>query len=153
MPTPRAALILLVAGIAATSVSGQGPREWRDYGGGPDSSRFVALSQITKANVGTLQVAWTYAPGQTDFNPIVANGVIYTRGPGASLVALEAATGKLIWQRDGLEGFALRGVNYWQSADGKARRLIFSAQNFLQEIDAATGEPISSFGTNGRVDL
>jgi len=153
MSIRHAALVLLAAGLAAAGVSGQAPREWRDYGGGPDSSRFVAASQITKANVGRLQVAWAYAPGQTDFNPIVANGVVYGRGPGASLVALDAATGKLLWQRDGLEGFALRGVNYWQSADAKARRLIFSAQNLLQEIDAATGEPISSFGTNGRVDL
>src|SRR5262249_47564636 len=46
-----------------------------------------------------------------------------------------------------------RGVNYWESPDGKERRLIFSANNILQEIDAQTGESISSFGTNGRVDL
>ena len=69
------------------------PREWRDYAGGPDSSRFVAATQITKANVGQLQVAWTYPDGDTDFNPLVVRDVIYTRGRGNTLVALDAATG------------------------------------------------------------
>ena len=60
--------VTVMVGATGLSVSGQGPREWRDYAGGPDSSRFVAASQITKANVQTLQVAWTYPSGQTDFN-------------------------------------------------------------------------------------
>jgi glucose dehydrogenase len=44
-------------------------------------------------------------------------------------------------------------VNYWETADGRDRRLIFSAGDMLQQIDAQTGESISSFGVNGRVDL
>ena len=68
---------LAVAIAAGTVLSGQAPREWRDYAGGPDSSRFVASTQITKANVGQLEVAWTYPAGLTDFNPLVV------RGPGA----------------------------------------------------------------------
>ena len=51
---------LLIA-VTGSSILGQSPREWRDYAGGPDSSRFVAATQITKANVSQLQVAWTYA--------------------------------------------------------------------------------------------
>jgi quinoprotein glucose dehydrogenase len=50
-------------------------------------------------------------------------------------------------------GFNVRGINYWESKDGADRRLIYSAANFLQELDAMTGEPIRTFGTNGRVDL
>ena len=73
----RAAVVLAVAGAAGLSVSGQAQREWRDYAGGPDSSRFVAATQINKTNVHQLQVAWTYPSGQTDFNPLVV------RGPGA----------------------------------------------------------------------
>ena len=59
-----------------------------------DSSRFVAATQITKANVGRLQVAWTYPAGETDFNPLVVRGVVYGRGRNDSFVALDAATGK-----------------------------------------------------------
>ncbi|MDP9324385.1 MAG: hypothetical protein M3P13_12185, partial [Acidobacteriota bacterium] len=63
----HAAVMLTLAGVMGLSVSGQTTqnvqREWRDYAGGPDSSRFVAAKQITKSNVNQLQVAWTYAPG------------------------------------------------------------------------------------------
>ena len=49
--------------------------------------------QITKRNVGQLQVAWTYPDGDTDFNPLVVRDVVYTRARGNALVALDAATG------------------------------------------------------------
>ena len=73
-------LSLAVAVAAGAALSGQVPREWRDYAGGPDSSRFVAATQITKANVSQLEVAWTYPAGQTDFNPLVVRGTVYGRG-------------------------------------------------------------------------
>lgn len=147
------ALTLALAGAAVLSVSGQAPREWRDYAGGPDSSRFVAARQIDKTNVSRLQVAWTYPAGQTDFNPLVAGGVVYARGANSSLVALDAASGRQLWIHEGLDGFTARGVNYWQSRDGRDRRLIFSVDNQLQELDARTGASIRTFGTNGLVDL
>jgi glucose dehydrogenase len=147
------AAVLAVAAMAELPVSGQSQREWRDYAGGPDSSRFVAATGITKANVGKLEVAWTYPSGQTDFNPLVVRGTVYGRGPNNSFVALDAATGKQLWIHEGVRGFNSRGVNYWESRDAKDRRLIFSSENLLQEIDAQTGEPISSFGKDGRVDL
>ena len=46
-----------------------------------------------------------------------------------------------------------RGMNYWESKDGKDRRLIFAMNDYLQEIDAATGKPITTFGKDGVVDL
>jgi glucose dehydrogenase len=149
----KGAMILALAVASGLAVSGQGPREWRDYAGGADSSRFVAATEITKANVNRLEVAWVYPAGQTDFNPLVVRGTVYGRGPNGSFVALDAATGKQIWIHEGVENFNSRGVNYWESKDGKDRRLIFSASNFLQELDALTGEPITSFGVNGKVDL
>jgi quinoprotein glucose dehydrogenase len=146
------AALLLVFG---TGVPGgaQAPREWRDYAGGPDSSRFVAARQITKANVAELQVAWTYADGDTDFNPLVVRDVIYTRARGNTLVAIDAATGKDRWASPEIKAFAIRGVNYWESADGKDRRLLLSTLNLLRAFDAATGQPIASFGKDGVVDL
>ena len=50
-------MALALAGAAGLSIAAQAPREWRDYAGGPDSSRFVAATQITKANVKRLEVA------------------------------------------------------------------------------------------------
>jgi glucose dehydrogenase len=147
------AAVMAVAGLSGQSAPGQRPREWRDYAGGPDSSRFVNATGINNGNVKTLQVAWSYPAGQTDFNPLMVRGVVYGRGPNNSFVALDAATGKQIWIHEGVQGFNSRGVNYWESKDGQDRRLIFSSSNFLQEIDAETGRAITAFGTDGRVDL
>jgi glucose dehydrogenase len=154
--TGVAAAVAMAVAIAAGSIGldgAQAPREWRDYAGGPDSSRFVAATQITKANVGQLQVAWTYPDGDTDFNPLVVRDVIYTRARGNALVAVDAATGTERWASPEIKGFVVRGVNYWESADGKDRRLLLTALNMLRAFDARTGQPIASFGKDGVVDL
>jgi glucose dehydrogenase len=147
--------VAVAALVAVTVVSGAGqtPREWRDYAGGADSSRFVAARQLTKENVRRLEVAWTYPGGLSDFNPLVVRDVVYGRAAGDAFVALDAATGKQLWIYEGVTGFNVRGVNYWESKDGAERRLIFSANNFLQALDAKTGRLITSFGHDGRVDL
>src|SRR5438093_11309421 len=146
-------LLLALAAAAGLSANGQNSREWRDYGGSPDNSRFTTLTQINKSNVSRLDVAWTYPYGETGFNPIVVRGVVYGKGRNSSLIALDAATGKEIWIHEGLEGMTRRGVNYWESKDGKDRRLIFSLGGYLQEIDAATGKTVRTFGANGVVDM
>src|SRR4026209_2160201 len=149
-----AAVVISAIALSATLAAGpDGQRVWRDYAGGPDSSRFVPAKQITSANVNQLQVAWSYPAGQTDFNPAVIRGMVYGRGPNSSFVALDAATGKEIWIHRGVQGFNSRGVNYWESKDGKDRRLILSSNTFLQEIDAQTGQTIPTFGVEGMVDL
>ena len=105
-----AAAGLVVAAVASVLGGARPPREWRDYAGGPDSSRFVAATQITKANVGQLQVAWTYPDGDTDFNPLVVRDVIYTRAHGNAIVAIDAATGAKRWESPEIK--ALRGARH-----------------------------------------
>ena len=149
-----AGLGVIVAGAVSTLVgAGPTPREWRDYAGGPDSSRYVAATQIDKGNVARLQVAWTYPDGDTDFNPLVVRDVIYTRARGKFLVAVDAATGEEKWASPPIEAFAIRGVNYWESTDGSQRRLFISTRNLLQAFDATTGQRVTSFGKDGFVDL
>ena len=142
-----------IAAVSSVLGGAQPPREWRDYAGGPDSSRFVAATQITKGNVTQLQVAWTYPDGDTDFNPLVVRDVIYTRARGHKLAAIDAATGTPRWVSPEIEAFSVRGMNYWESADGRDRRLLLSTLNRLRAFDASTGQPIASFGKDGVVDL
>ena len=107
----------------------------------PDSSNFRPLDQITKANVGQLEVAWFYPYGAATFSPVYARDVLYGLGRNnTSLVALDAATGKEIWVHDGLNGINGKGINYWESEDGKDRRLIFSVDSFLQADRRAHGQ-------------
>ena len=145
------ALIGLVT--AALAANGRSSKWWWDFGGGPANSRFVDLDQIKKSNIDQLEVAWFYPYATAGFNPIVVNDVIYVSGRDNSLIALDATTGKEIWIHEGLAGMQSRGINYWQSQDGKDRRLIFGLDGYLQQIDARGGEAIRRFGTNGVVDM
>jgi quinoprotein glucose dehydrogenase len=121
---------------------------------GPDSSNFKDLDQITKSNVSQLQMAWFYPYGAPTFSPVEVDGVLYGLGRNASsLVALDATTGKELWIHEGLNGIMNKGINYWQSDDGKDKRLIFAVNSFLQEIDATTGKSILTFGIDGVVDM
>ncbi len=148
------AVPLAVFVIIAVASAERSDKWWWDYGGGPSSSHFVDLDQIKKSNVNQLEVAWFYPHGATGFNPIVVDDVMYVLGRnGSALIALDATTGKEIWIHDGLTGIITRGVNYWQSENGKDRRLMFSINSYLQAIDARTGKSIVTFGKNGIVDL
>ncbi|PYR61829.1 MAG: pyrroloquinoline quinone-dependent dehydrogenase [Acidobacteria bacterium] len=153
----RFAFSVIVAGLVAVAVcvamADRNGKWWSDNLHGPDSSNFVDSDQINKSNVGQLEVAWFYPYAQIGFNPIVVDDVMYTLGRNNSLIALDATTGKEIWIHEGLTGITSRGVNYWQSEDGKDRRLLFSINSFLQAIDAQTGKSILTFGQNGVVDL
>lgn len=113
------------------------------------------LRQITKDNVKQLEMAWHYPAGEGAymFNPIVVDGTMYVLGAKESLVALDAATGKELWVRPGLEGIIKTGINYWESADRSDRRLIYCRRNMLEALDARTGQPITSFGENGATSL
>src|SRR6266700_3528502 len=132
----------------------QNHKTWMDYGGGPDSSHYVALDQIDKSNVDRLQVAWNYPTGDNQsylFNPVIVDNVIYVLARNSSLVALDAATGKEIWIHANLPGMTTRGIACWESKDRKDRRLIFTINNNLEEIDARTGKSILTFGNHGLV--
>jgi quinoprotein glucose dehydrogenase len=132
---------------------------WRDYGGSPDGAQYSALRQINRSNVKELQIAWTYRTGDErkySFNPLVVDGTMYVLAKNNSIVALDAATGKEIWTHPTDPNTTLitnRGIDYWESADGSDRRLLFSLRNQLQELDARTGRSIPQFGANGIVDL
>ncbi len=127
---------------------------WDQYLGGADSSQYSSLKQIDKSNVMRLHIAWTYPTGETYlFNPIIVDGVMYVLAKNRSIVALDAATGREIWTHPNEGSVGTRGINYWQSSDGKDRRLLYLNSGYLTAIDATTGKTITNFGDNGRVDL
>ncbi len=151
-------LLLGLALLHGQSVSKKQPYStWSDYGGSADTMQYSSLKQIDKRNVSQVERAWFYpAPGPSGrfaFSPLVVDGVMYVVGKDSAIVALDAATGKQVWNHP-VEGKPTdRGFNYWQSKDGADRRLIFAADSYLQEINLRTGVTIPSFGKDGRVDL
>ena len=148
-----------VIGCAAMLAQSKKPSftNWSDYAGGADSMQYSALKQIDKSNVNKLELAWSFlVPGKSVrfvFNPVIVDGVMYVMGKDDSIVALDAASGKQLWSHP-VEGTATeRGINYWESKDRSDRRLIFSVNSYLQEINAKTGVTVNTFGNDGKVDL
>ena len=131
-----AGMVFATAAIAFNLAQSPADRWWIGYGNGSDNSRYFASRQITKSNVNQLQVTWTYPHGDTGSNPIVVRGVVYGRGRNGSLVAVDAKTGRELWIREHMNGMTSRGINYWESADGRDQRLIFAMNSLLQQVDA-----------------
>ena len=174
--TRRRVLICVAAALIAawaTAPRGQGgaPRgEWPAYGGDLGHTRYAPLDQITAANFNDLEVAWRFKTDnlgpRPEFNlqstPLMVRGRLYsTGGTRRAVVALDAATGELLWVHSEDEGaraaasprqLSGRGLAYW--SDGKEERILYVTTGYrLVALDARTGNPIPGFGRNGVVDL
>ena len=92
----------------------------------------------------------------------MVNGVVYfTAGTRRAVVALDAATGEMLWmhsEHEGKRGEAAprqlsgRGLSYW--TDGRDERIIYVTPGYqMVALDAKTGNKVAGFGKNGIVDL
>ena len=137
--------------------------EWRVYGGAPDNIRYSSLKQINRQNVSRLKIAWAFDSGdaypgsEMQCNPIVIDGILYATTPKINVIALDAATGRLIWRFDPNKGRKVmdkmrnRGVTYW--SDGTDKRIFVTVRQFLYSLDARTGQPNEAFGNSGHIDV
>jgi quinoprotein glucose dehydrogenase len=130
--------------------------DWSVYGGSQEYQHYSPLAQINRSNVKQLQVAWSYDTGEQgglQTSPLMVDGVLYGISPTQKIFAVDAATGKELWKFDSaIKGMQPdRGLAYWADKDDK--RILVGVMNFLYALDAKTGQPIPSFGSDGRVDL
>ena len=97
-------LLLMLPGVYAQTGAADGATraDWPHYGGTQLSWRYSALNQVNTANVKALAPVWIFQTGDYAENlqatPIVVDGVMYIITPRAQVFALDAATGRLIWQ-------------------------------------------------------
>src|SRR5581483_9027340 len=76
------------------------PQNWLTYSGTLSGARHSLLTQITPANVKNLELVWIWqAQTQLRFEAtaLVEDGVLYTVQPPNDVVALNAATGRVLW--------------------------------------------------------
>ena len=122
------------------------PTDWlmlrHDY----SATSHSPLDQITADNVKTMKLAWTWPMREGGTNqpaPIVYNGTLYLANTGGIVQALEARTGKLIWEhRVGAE-VAPRGLALYRNMlifHSMERWAITKQDAFLVALDARTGE-------------
>src|SRR5690242_1056624 len=108
-----AGLILAAVAIPIWAQTGAKNGEWRSYGGDLGNTHYSPLEQIGAGNFNQLQVAWRFKTenlGPTpEYNmegtPLMVNGVMYsTAGTRRAVVALNAASGELLWVHGEQEG-------------------------------------------------
>src|SRR5580693_1056075 len=99
--TMRFSLILFTITAALAQNEGATHADWPHYGGTQFSWRYSALDQINTTNVKSLTPAWLFQTGDYAENlqttPIVENGVMYLITARAHVFALDAATGREMW--------------------------------------------------------
>ena len=126
--------------------------------GGPDNIRYSPLTQVNRENVGKLQVAWTYdsqdafKDSEMQSNPVVVDGVLYATTPKLRVVAVDAKTGRELWAFDPAKGQAQRRYRH-RGVVVHQDRVFVTHKNYLYALNKTTGQPIPSFGTEGRIDL
>ena len=158
------AILLSCAVRPAAGQTGAPAGEWRAYGGDLASTRYAPLDEITAGNFAALELAWRFNQdelGPSRATPLMVDGVLYFTGAaGRPAVAVDAATGQLLWSHHVDEGERARsapiptsrGLAYWR--DGNEARILYVTLGYqLVALDAASGRPDTAFGRDGIVDL
>ena len=156
--------------------------EWPTYAGDLGGTKYSPLDQIDASNFSDLEIAWRWRSADADLDldtlraihpdlsilnlrvtPLMVDGVVYAVTPMRLAVALDAGTGAMRWIHNpqairatkhaiNTSNYLTRGLAYW-AEDGEARIFYGTPDGYLLALDARTGEPVLSFGRNGRVDL
>ena len=170
-PGYRVALLigLIIVGILIVYYTKSGKdtlpsvSDWPEYNGGSDRNHYSSLSQITAANVSTLEKVWEYSSGGADTaknqtqiqcNPIIIDGVLFGVSAGSQAFAVDASNGNQLWKTnfdDDTYSMTSRGVTYY--SDKNKKIIFFGFGHLLYALDANTGKPIPSFGSNGKINL
>jgi quinoprotein glucose dehydrogenase len=166
-------LILISLTLTATVFGQPGIAngEWTSYAGDLRNYRYSPLDQINASNFNKLEVAWRFKTDalgprpefKLEGTPLMVQGVVYaTAGTRRSVIALDAATGELLWmhgEHEGARGASAarqlsgRGLSYWTDGKGDERIVYVTPGYRLVCLDAKTGAPVKGFGTNGLVDM
>src|SRR5262245_47647165 len=175
---PVAALLVATGGGAVRSAGPTG--EWRNYAADKASTRYTALDQINAGNVRNLRVVWRQSAtpaevkvgrsnvpppsGNYQHTPLMAGGLVYMSSGIGVVVALDPATGKVVWVEDppatqpgaateapgrgrgGADGApgASRGLAYW--SDDRDARILTVSGSYLIALNARTGKRYPDFG-------
>src|SRR5262245_4856287 len=190
------ALAMLAAAVRAANEPDKSNVEWRAYAGTNASLKYAPLDQITKDNVKNLRIAWRQSamppairagrgtvpiPTNYQVTPLMAAGLLYAAAGDGSVVALNPATGAVVWSyvppgvtapaaTNGTDQGAFRraapsgppsevlagrsanrGVAYW--SDGADGRVVAIAGQSRIALNAKSGALFGDFGDGGAVDL
>jgi alcohol dehydrogenase (cytochrome c) len=149
-----AGALALVACIVAAAAT-PGAQNWTTYSGDMGGQRHSPLTQITRQNVGDLELQWVFQTRSLEkfeASPLVVDGVLYTVQPPNDVIAMDAATGRVFWTYAHLPsptarlccGRVNRGLAIFE-------QMLFMAtiDGRLLAIDAKTGGLVWNIGVAG----
>jgi quinoprotein glucose dehydrogenase len=158
MTTSRLLIVLSTALLfCCGSDRSNDPNSWPTFGHDASNNKFSSLSGIDTLNVASLKEAWRFEDtaegGGLYFNPVMVNNRMIGLMPSNKLVALEAGTGKLLWEftpdSSSIPNWS-RGITYHP---GTPDRILLVSGGTLYSINAENGSLMPDFGKNGRVDF
>src|SRR5215468_470454 len=129
--------------VTDATLANPDPSDWLMVSRTYDQQRFSPLNQINKTNVNQLRMAWARGlpPGTQESTPIVYRGVMYLFAPGATIQAIDATNGDLIWEyaRDYPQGVRAQAAR--NKTIGIYEDMIYFAapDGVLVALDAKTG--------------
>src|SRR5581483_4276062 len=140
-----------IPAFTPAQLSAQPGANWISENGNIQSNRYSSLSQINASNGGSLKLAWSThlanpATPETNLggkaNPIVYNGVMYVQDGWGRITAMDAASGKIMWQFDpqvGLNTPVFGSANSIGMGDG----MIFTGSySTVYALNAQTGAQV-----------
>jgi len=130
---------------------------WPTFGHDFSNNKFSALNYIDTSNVTQLKEVWRYEDstegGGVYFNPVMVENRVIGLMPSNKLVAVEAVTGKLLWEfvpdTSAIPNWS-KGMTYHP---GNPDRIFLISGGTLYSINAENGAVMKDFGNNGRVDF
>ena len=153
------------AGVARlTSTPPAAAAGWPASNYDQSANRYSPLTQITPANVSTLQRAWSIHLKPAGYTgklitdeaiPLVTGNMMYVGSPYGAVIALDATSGAEQWrfQLPNNDIPAKRGIAYWPGGGGRPASIVFGSNaGALYSLDAATGKLNEWFGDKGIVD-
>jgi quinoprotein glucose dehydrogenase len=130
---------------------------WPTFGHDVSNNKFSELQDINTTNVARLKEVWRFEDttegGGVYFNPVMMNNRVIGLMPSNKLVALDAESGKQLWEftpDSSVISNWSKGLTYYR---GNPDRILLISGDKLYAINAENGVPIESFGNNGHVDF
>jgi alcohol dehydrogenase (cytochrome c) len=146
-PPPMPAVLKAYAPVTDERLKNPAPGDWLMLRRTYDGWGYSPLAQITPANVARLHPAWSFATGAVNGHeapPLVNNGVMFIATPRNQVIALDAATGTLLWRYNNPP--APDVVTLHQTSRGVAlygeKVFLATTEAALVALDARTGNTI-----------
>ncbi|HEV8331009.1 MAG TPA: PQQ-binding-like beta-propeller repeat protein [Steroidobacteraceae bacterium] len=126
------------------------PQDWLTHSGSYASHRFSRLHEITADNVRRLRVAWIFQAatdyGRLEATPLVTDGRLYVSYPPDEVVALDASTGKTLWEHSAGLPTDLPEGSGWKVNRGVAllgdKVFVATLDARVKALDVATGRVV-----------